>query len=241
MGSSLSRSRRMTSPTLACAAAWITQPLVHLFHQAGRPLGDEYAAEVEGAAAQGVPRQITCQTLSLSSWLPLVQTPRIPVDTTCQPTKQGSSIHTGVCSSGPDTGVATNRDIQVKLINGRLTHNPNTSPQRGSLRYPALFPTGAPGLGLEMAIRAPPRIALDEREAYWQMKNRKSSTYLPVRQRSSPPPPTTVTTLFEDFKRLHYYYTIIITLLSRHICRHLVVFWCKTNVYQKKERTESDS
>ena len=78
--------------------------------------------------------------------------------------------------AGPDIGVATKRDIKVKLINGTLISLPNTSPHLDPLRYPLLFPTGAPGWGLQMPLRPPTDIPLDQHEAYWRGKKREHIT-----------------------------------------------------------------
>jgi hypothetical protein len=76
----------------------------------------------------------------------------------------------------PDTGVATRRDIKVTLINGKLIRLPNTSPHLDPLRYPLLFPTGAPGWGLEMPLRVPPNIPPVQHEAYWRRNKREHIT-----------------------------------------------------------------
>jgi hypothetical protein len=81
----------------------------------------------------------------------------IPVVTTPLPTDQNeiaALIPESVCV-GPDIGVATKRDIKVKLINGTLISLPNTSPHLDPLGYPLLFPTGAPGWGLQMPPSPP--------------------------------------------------------------------------------------
>jgi hypothetical protein len=62
-------------------------PYVQRFHQAGRPRADQYAVQIEAAAAQGVPLPDDVPDVVLELMLPLVPTKTILVVTTSPPTK----------------------------------------------------------------------------------------------------------------------------------------------------------
>ena len=70
---------------------------------------------------------------------------------------------------GPREGPAHNRDIRVYPTEGGLQYLDNLSPHLDPLRYPLLFPTGAPGHGLGMEYRQPPGMT----DAQWAARVRK--------------------------------------------------------------------
>ena len=151
-------------------------PYAQRFHQAGRARADQYAAQIEAAAEQGVPLPDDVPNVVLELMAPVGPDKNDPRRYNL-PTDQNeiAAFIPESVLAGPDTGVATRRDIQVKLINGKLSL-PNTSPHLDPLRYPLLFPTGAPGWGLQMPLRPPPDIPLDQHEAYWRSKKRQDIT-----------------------------------------------------------------
>jgi len=153
-------------------------PYVQRFQQAGRPVAEQYAEQIQAAAEQGVPVPDNVPDVIFQLMEPIGADPKADPRRYDLPTDQNevAAFIPESVLSGPDTGVATERDIKVRLINGHLRRLPNTSPHLDPLRYPLLFPTGSPGWGLGMPLRPPGHIPLDQHEAYWHGKKRKTIT-----------------------------------------------------------------
>ena len=122
-------------------------PYVHSFYQAGRARADEYAAQIEAAAEQGVPLPDDVPNVVLELMAPVGPDKNDPRRYNL-PTDQNeiAAFIPESVLAGPDTGVATRRHIQVKLINGKLIRLPNTSPHLDPLphRRAWLGPPNAP-------------------------------------------------------------------------------------------------
>ena len=105
-------------------------PYVQQFRQAGCPRAEEYAAQIAAAADQGMPLPDYVPDVVLELMDPVGPNPNDPRRYNLPTDKEVAAFIPESVLAGPETGVATHRDIKVTFINGRLMRLPNTSPPR---------------------------------------------------------------------------------------------------------------